>query len=392
MSSGFRDGQDAGTARCDVVEGDTMSLYQRGKSWYYDFVYRGERYTGCVGQVSKTVAKAILAKKKAEAVEGRYELPSKKPTLTLEEFAKEYFAYYRANRRPRSVERHETSYRAMRPTFGHVRLAAITPLALERYKRQRKEDGVVEATINRELAFLKNLFTKAIEWGKAAENPVKKVRMYREQNARTRYLTEDEEVRLLAVCSPHIRPLVITALHTGFRASELRSLIWDDVDIRRRIITVRAGYAKNGEARSVPMNQLLTDTLKSVKLANYQGDKVFCNREGTPYRSFRSAFERAVQKAEIKDFTFHDLRHTFASRLVMAGVDLPTVKELLGHRDISMTIRYTHLSSDHKQAAVGKLEQFAANVPAIFTTPSTRQPRERSQVLVKINAPVAQPG
>jgi integrase len=158
------------------------------------------------------------------------------------------------------------------------------------------------------------------------------------------------------------------------------------------MITVRAGYVKNGEARSVPMNQLLTDILKSVKLANSRGDRLFCNRDGTPYRSFRSAFERAVRKAGITNFTFHDLRHTFASRLVMAGVDLPTVKELLGHRDIRMTMRYTHLSSDHKQAAVGKLEQFAANVPAIFTTPSTRQLRDRSQVIETTHAPVAQPG
>jgi Phage integrase SAM-like domain len=166
----------------DPAEGmeGLMSLYQRGKSWYYDFRHRGERYTGCIGPVSKTVAKEILAKKKAEAVEGRYELPSKRPTPKLEEFATEYFGYYRANRRPRSVERHETSYRAMRPTFGHVRLADITPLALERYKRRRKEDGVREATVNRELAFLKHLFSKAMEWGKVSENPVKKVRLYRE--------------------------------------------------------------------------------------------------------------------------------------------------------------------------------------------------------------------
>jgi integrase len=189
-----------------------------------------------------------------------------------------------------------------------------------------------------------------------------------------------------------LRPLVITALHTGFRASELRSLTWTDVEISRRMITVRAGYAKNGEARRVPMNQLLTDILKSVKLANNQGDRVFCNRDGTSYRSFRSAFERAVRKAEIVDFTFHDLRHMFASRLVMAGVDLPTVKEILGHRDISMTMRYTHLSSDHKQTAVGKLEQFAAKVPASFTTPSADHPRARRQLIEKSHAPVAQPG
>jgi integrase len=363
------------------VEGveELMSLYQRGKSWYYDFKYRGERYSGCVGAVSKTVAKEILAKKKAEAVEGRYELPSRKPTPKLEEFAKEYFAYYRANRRPSSVKRHETSYRAMQPTFGHVRLADITPLALERYKRQRKEDGVRETTINRELAFLKNVFTKAIDWGKTSENPVKKVRLYREDNSRTRFLTDEEEERLLACCKPQLQPLVITALHTGFRASELRSLTWNDIDFRRRTVTVRAGYVKNGESRTVPMNEVLTTTLKAVKLVHADGEKVFCSRQGNPYRSFRTAFERAVRLAGLADFTFHDLRHTFASRLVMAGVDLPTVKELLGHKDISMTMRYAHLSNTHKEAAVKKLEK----VPAILTTPSRSQDQDLPQVLEK---------
>jgi integrase len=187
-------------------------------------------------------------------------------------------------------------------------------------------------------------------------------------------LTEDEVACLLACRGPRLQPLVITTLHSGLRASELRSLTSGDVGVHRRMITVRGGYAKNGEARRVPMNQLLTETLKSVKLANYQGDRVFCNCEGTPDCSFRSAFEQAVRKAEIKDFTFHDLRHTFVSRLVIAGVDLPTVKALLGHRDINMTVRYTHLSSDHKQTAVGKLEQFAAKVPAIFTTSPADHP------------------
>ena len=262
------------------------------------------------------------------------------------------------------MQRHETAYRALRPTFGHIRLTEISPLAIERYKRQRKEAGLSEVTINRELAFLKNLFTKAMEWGKAPENPIKKVRLFREDTARSRFLAEDEEARLLACCSPHLQPLVITALHPGFRASELRSLTWDDVEFRRRTITVRAAYAKNGEPRSVPMNEVLTTTLKAVKLQMADGGGVFCNRGGTPYRSFRTAFERAMRLAGIADFTFHDLRHTFASRLVMAGVDLPTVRELLGHKDITMTLRYTHLSSSHKQAAVKTLEK----VPAIFTT------------------------
>jgi integrase len=327
--------------------------------------------------LTETVAKEILAKKKAEAVEGLYELPSKKPSPRLDEFAKEYFAYYRANRRPQSVQRHETAYRAIHPTFGHLRLAEISPLAVERYKRQRKEDNVSEVTINRELAFLKNLFTKAVEWGKTGENPVKKVRFYREDNSRTRFLTYDEEEQLLAHCKPRLRSLVTTALHTGFRASELRSLTWSDVDFRRRTITVRAAYAKNGEARSMPMNEVLTTTLKTVNLQTADGEKVFCSRQNRPYRSFRTAFERAVRLAGLADFTFDDLLHTFASRLVMAGVDLPTVKELLGHKDISITMRYAHLSSDHKQAAVKKLEK----VPAIFTTPANSPNKELPQAI-----------
>ena len=127
----------------------------------------------------------------------------------MDEFAKEYFAYYQANRRPQSVQRHKTAYRALQPTFGHQRLADISPLAIERYKRQRQGAGVSGVSINRELAFLKHLFSKAVEWGKASDNPVKKVRLYREDNARTRFLTDNEEASLLACCRPQLMPLVL---------------------------------------------------------------------------------------------------------------------------------------------------------------------------------------
>ena len=124
-----------------VEKENVMSLYQRGKSWWYDFWYQGERYRGCIGPVSRTVAKEILATKKAEAVKGRYELPSKKPSPRLEDFVKDYFAYYKANRRPRSMRRHESSWHAIQPVLGSKRLAEISPFDLERYRRQRKQQG-----------------------------------------------------------------------------------------------------------------------------------------------------------------------------------------------------------------------------------------------------------
>jgi integrase len=189
-----------------------------------------------------------------------------------------------------------------------------------------------------------------------------------------------------AHCKPQLPPLVITALHTQLRAWELRSLIWNDVDFRCRTSSVRGGYAKNVESRTVPMNEVLTTTLKIVKLQSAEAEKVSYSRQGTPYHSFRTTFERAMWLARLADGAFHELRHTFASRLVMAGVDFPTVKELLGHKDISVTVRHAHLSSDHKQATVKKLEK----VPAIFTTPPQTIAKTYRKCLKNTCAPVAQ--
>ena len=232
----------------------------------------------------------------------------------------------------------------------------------------------------------------AITWGKAAGNPIKKVRFARENNGRIRWLSLDEEACLLAHCGPQLRPLVLTALHTGFRRSELLSLTWHDVDFCRRVVMVQAAYAKDGAARSVPMNDVLTTTLQAIKMTAMTDGLVFCNRNGAPYKSFRTAFETAVKKAEVVDFTFHDLRHTFASRLVMSGVDLPTVKELLGHKDISMTLRYAHLSTGHKQHAVRLLEHFEEKVPTIFTTGLQTSRADHVQVLEKVVCPLSSAG
>jgi integrase len=127
------------------------------------------------------------------------------------------------------------------------------------------------------------------------------------------------------------------------------------------------------------MNKVLTETLQAIRIGNSLSDVVFRSTRGTPYRSFRSAFERAVRKADIEGVTFHSLRHTFASRLVMAGVDLPTVKELMGHKNINMTLKYAHPSSEHKQNAVRALESFDEKVPSISTTVDTTPSSASSQ-------------
>lgn len=346
-----------------------MAIYLRGKSWYYDFVHKGQRYTGCFGPVSRTTAKEELTRKKTEVLEQKLNPAKARKSPRFEAFAEDYLEWSKANKKPRSYERDITSLVALRPFFTGRLLSDITPWLIEKYKKERKEKQRSNQTINLELACLKTLFSKAVIWNKAGGNPVKQVAMLRVNNARVRILDEEEETRLLARCRGHLHAVVVTALHTGFRRSELLSLRTADVDFARGLLSVQAGYAKNGEGRAVPMTQTLQSVLRDlVQEAEASNSSfLFRNCHGEPYRSVRSAFEYAVKQAGLIDFHFHDLRHTFASRLVMAGVDIRTVQELMGHKTIAMTLRYAHLSPDHKRKAMAALEErFSVKSPANF--------------------------
>jgi integrase len=175
-------------------------------------------------------------------------------TLRFEAFAEEYLAYYRTDARPRSVERHESAYRALKPTFGSLRLADITPYLVEQYKQQRRAISRAAATINRELTFLNHLVTMAITWGKVAENPVKRVKRFHEPHGHTRCLTPAEEDRLLDASNPPLKPVV----------GELLSLRWADVNIPRRLVTVQAAYAKDRQPRSIPIDTILLQALEAL--------------------------------------------------------------------------------------------------------------------------------
>jgi integrase len=184
------------------------------------------------------------------------------------------------------VRRLEVAWHAIHPVLGSKRLLEIAPFDLEHYRRQRKQEGRSDVTINRALAFLRNLYTMANTWGKAAGNPVKKVRFAREHNGRMRILTPEEETEWLAHYGPQLRPLVITVSPTEFRVSELLSLTWEDVNFRRRKLIVWAAYVKNGESCSMPMNEVLTATLQPVRMSAAADSPVFRTCMGVPYRSF----------------------------------------------------------------------------------------------------------
>ena len=201
------------------------------------------------------------------------------------------------------------------------------------------------------------MFTKAVDWEMTNEEVLKKVRKVKqlpENNRRLRFLSSEECQSLIDACDFHLKPMVITALNSGMRRSEIFNLRWDQIDLKHGFILL--GITKNGERREIPINLTLRETFEALT-RHIKSTYVFWHGdEGKPYSDIKDSFNSAVKRAGIKDFKFHDLRHTFASHLVMAGVDLTTVKELLGHKTLTMTLRYAHLAPSHKVNAVEMLD------------------------------------
>ena len=327
--------------------GVSMAVFHKGRDWYIDYYVNGFRKRERIGP-NKRLAETVPAKRKVEIAEGRFLDVATRTRVRFEELAFQYLEFSKTNKR--SWTRDYASMKHLKAAFGGRYLSQITPLMIEQYKAKRKGE-VAPATVNREVACFKHMFTKAVEWGDATENPAGKVKLLRENNQRLRYLTRSEMTRLVDAASAHLKPIVITALNTGMRKGEILKLKWEDVDFRQRVIIVKD--TKNGQWREIPINGTLGGTLKGIRSL---GPYVFCTEQGKAFGNVRKSFHTALKVAGIEDFRFHDLRHTFGSQLVMAGVDLATVKELLGHKSLDMTMRYSHLSPWHKEQAVARLE------------------------------------
>ena len=334
-----------------------MSIYKRGDNWYIDFTFHGQRIREMIGP-SRKGAEKVIAKRKAEIAENKFLDKRKEPDpISFYDFAKEYLQWAKANKKPSSYRRTASLMRQLHKEFEKKNIHEITAWHIEKYKAKRKEN-VKPATVNRELALLKHMFTKAIEWGKVKESPAKKVKLLKGEVKRVRYLMPGEVQTLLSNCADHLKPIVTVAIHTGMRKGEILSLERDQVNFEQGIITLHD--TKNSERRDIPMNESVKSTLKAIQ---DKGPYFFCIENGKPFGDVKKAFTTALKRSRIEDFRFHDLRHTFASNLVMAGEDLNAVGELLGHKTLAMTRRYAHLSPTYKRKVVGTLDRIMSQNP-----------------------------
>lgn len=336
-----------------------MSIYQRGENWYIDFVFKGQRVRESIGP-SRKDAEKVIAKRKTEIVENKYLDIRKDPDpVRFHDFAKEYLQWAKANKKLSSYARDLYTMRTFDREFAGKTIQEITTWQIEKYKSKRKE-LYKPASVNRELALLKHMFTKAIEWKKVKEDPAKKVKLFRGKFERVRYLMPDEVQTVLSNCEDFLRPIVTVAVHTGMRKGELMNLKWNQVNFNQGIISLFE--TKNHKRRDIEMNETVRTALLQLEP---KGDLLFTNGDGRriSFQKVFRAFREALEKSKIEDFRFHDLRHTFASNLVMAGEDLNTVRELLGHKDMSMTLRYAHLGPKFKKRAVNVLDKIMAQIP-----------------------------
>ncbi|MBI5847208.1 MAG: site-specific integrase [Nitrospirae bacterium] len=340
-----------------------MGLYLRGKIYWFKINTNEGRIQRSTGTANKRLAENIYAKAKTEVVEGRWFKEQEiKSDPSFQELAEEYENWmqgrYRSNFKVYLISQLKERFRDYSLSMISVReLEKLQSEKLKAGKHQKMIDGKIQnvpnkpATINRFLAVIAHMFTKAADWKMIDRANIPKIKMLKENNKRLRYLSKEECSELIAACDPHLRPIVITALNTGMRKQEILGLKWDaNVDLKHGFILL--SITKNGERREIPINATLRNALQSMQRRLDVKYVFFDPISGKPYQEVKKSFATALRRAKIQDFHFHDLRHTFASQLVMAGIDLVTVKELLGHADIKMTLRYAHLAPSHKVKAV----------------------------------------
>jgi integrase len=376
-----------------------MGIYKRKNSpvWWMSFSVDGVQYRRSTRTEDRQLAQKIFDAVKGKIALGKWipDAEEDEREYTFNELGEEYLAWSKGRQRSYNASK-KYIVRLLMKRFEGYYLDEFSNKLIEQLQSEYLNNDYSINYINKVTSVLKHMLQKAYEWEMIDEHlirKIKKAKPLKGENKRLRYLSLAECEALIDACEPHLKPIVVTALNTGMRKSEILNLKWDQIDLRHGFILL--DVTKNGERREIPINKTLRATLKGLT-RRLDVPYVFFNPlTGKPYhkdlrRSFKTALKKAtIEKCEecdfqqaktkdstlqiqkcplcggkittqkgIEDFKFHDLRHTFASHLVMAGVDIKTVQELLGHKTLTMTLRYAHLAPAHKVDAVKKYDMY----------------------------------
>ena len=340
-----------------------MSVYKRGGVYWYEFLFQGHRIRERTGLSNKTIAERAEAIRKAELAEGRAGIVRRKACPVFEDFVSNEFLPWSEKQHaahPRTHRRYQVSAKPLKAFFGRLPLDAITSGHVEKFKLKRSEE-ISPAGTNRDFAAFRFMLNFAMRQGHIAKNPVCGVRQLPEGPGMMRVVSHEEQQNYLAKGNRLLRDVATLMVETGLRPEEAYTIRKENVHVGRSYLFVPSGKTKFAR-RNVPLTESAKEVLKQ-RLAKGKGPFLFPHREdpNKPLTTIRKAHLDALREAKIKPaFRLYDLRHTFGTRSAMAGVDLATLRELMGHSDISTTMRYVHPTPEHKKLAVEKLEHYNA--------------------------------
>ncbi len=379
------------------LKGFAIRVYKSGEASYIVWYGRGKATTiGNINILTPAQARQQAIEVLAEASKGNDPIEKrrqeKKEGLTFKEFYERDYKHWVIKNRPKTafhtfIPRIE---RTFIPLLGDKKLTEISPWIVDKWRSEQLKK-VKPSTINRQVITLRAALSKAVEWNLIDVHPLAKLKQYKVDSApNVRFLDTEEEKRLRQsldareeriraerdsantwraernykpkadlkeiAFADHLKPLVLLSLNTGARRGELFNLKWQDIDFERKVMTILGDGTKSGKTLHVPLNQEAYSLLWKWKKQSRNGnDLVFPGKDGNRLDNVSTAWQNLLKEATIANFRWHDLRHSFASQLVMSGVDLAVVRELLGHSDFKMTLRYSHLGENIKQQAVEKL-------------------------------------
>jgi integrase len=352
----------------------SMSVYrERSGNCSYDFWYKGQRVKVSTGQKDRRQAQLMEAAHKADLARGVRSLKKQQSKELPERFQQfveaEFLPWSKATHQSaRSYRRHVTSTKPLIRFFTNTDLKTMNAGMVERYKARRISRvspttgrEIKPATVNRELDALRAVFKLAIKHGVVKENPVKGVGFLKEDNEQMRVLSHEEEECFLKVACPRLREVGRLILNTGLRPEEVYRLRREDVHLCEGYLHIPFGKTKAAR-RDIPLStearKLLAQRLEKLGTEVY----VFPSKRDPkrPMGQIANTHHRTVERAGLPWFRLYDLRHTFATRAVQSGMDLPTLAGILGHSKINMVLRYAHPTPEHKVQAIFRLEKYVS--------------------------------
>jgi len=348
-----------------------VSLYKRGAVYWSAIWVDGVRRMRSLETSNRRRAEQLEQKWRDELHAERFQLPNLKPDMPFAELWARFLAEgdVKAYHRDRAKQ--------FLPFFADMPIGQITKNDIVRYRKQRHSDHLrrqgindpkplSETTANRDVEVIRHLLFWAADEGFVPANPIARIRMARERGKRRPVISVADELKLLAACAEHLRPIVIAALDTGLRRGELLNQLWEDIDFDRKVLSVTHSKTAEGEHRIVPMTARLITMLEGKR----KSSGIVFTYEKEPIRRIKTAWAGAIRRSAIPRFRFHDLRHSFNSRLADLGVIADVRKALMGHSaggDVNSI--YTHIELPTLRDAIHRLETWhAEKVRAIQTS------------------------